>query len=227
MKTTIPSSHVPRVYHKVQSRILSGGYSEFFRTRGMEDFWTEFTGFLLSKKGAPIKIVVPACSSGEEAYSIAMLVKRLGLRATITAFDRDTQRIRQAKEGKYQKSHYPNCTSRLLLSGYGHYFSGLEDAQKDGFSVTQGIKTLVTFLCADLLGDIADELLDADIICIHNVIARTQQEQNSILAACVRISKKGTKIFTNPKHAESTGFEAHQTTKIITKTTTDLILEVL
>ena len=53
----------------------------------------------------PLKALVVGCSSGDEAYSLGIVLSELGLPFHIDAVDIDAKRIKEAKEGVFDGSH--------------------------------------------------------------------------------------------------------------------------
>ena len=68
---------------------------------------------------ARIKIWCAGCATGEEAYSIAIILDELGLldRTTIYATDIDTQALHVARTRRYSATHMLACTQNYYLSG--------------------------------------------------------------------------------------------------------------
>ena len=102
--------------------------------------------------GRPLRLWVPGCSSGEEAYSLAMLLDEALARlpghapqAQIFATDIDKQMLRIAREGRYgieaaQAVPEP-YRSRCLI------------AQEQGYAVTPSVREMVRFSDHSLIKD--------------------------------------------------------------------------
>jgi two-component system CheB/CheR fusion protein len=106
----------------------------------------------LKKNGEPIKIWVVACSSGEEAYSVAMLFleymeehKMLHIPIKIFATDIDSEALETASRGLYDESIEEDVTQARLRK----YFTR-EDSM---YRVSVELRKLVIFANHDVLRD--------------------------------------------------------------------------
>jgi two-component system CheB/CheR fusion protein len=106
----------------------------FFRDTGAHEYLktTLFPRILKSKgAGETLRIWIPACSSGEEAFSIAMMLlevqssKSLSVPIQIFATDLSAQAIAKARVGEYSKhevaSVSPTRLQRFYLKSGGNY----------------------------------------------------------------------------------------------------------
>lgn len=98
-----------------------------------------------------LRIWVPGCSSGEEAYSMAMLfaeamrVERRRLSVQIFASDIDEQMLKIAREGAYPVIGLADIPEHLRM----HYTIG----HGNTFTVTPGIRDMVRFSAHNLIKD--------------------------------------------------------------------------
>ncbi len=93
--------------------VVSIGYSGFFRS------WRTFMVLerLISGIKGPLKIWVPGCAGGEEAYTIAAILEGLGHENyTIFATDINKNLIRKARAGVYPIIHLKEIPKRFLNS---------------------------------------------------------------------------------------------------------------
>jgi chemotaxis protein methyltransferase CheR len=141
--------------------IISSSEKEFrrfadFITINVTEFFRDSKKFeYLQKKIFPeiLKITTEpliwsaACSTGDEAYSIAIILEELGLKKTvkILATDVDSEAIRKAEKGIYEEANLKNI-SNLRKSR----FFVRQDRQ---FIVNEYIKNRVKFKHHDLLKD--------------------------------------------------------------------------
>jgi chemotaxis protein methyltransferase CheR len=113
-----------------------------------------------------LKIWCAACSSGQEPYSLSMLLKEhpllSGWRIDILATDLSNQILAQAKAGSYSQFEVQRGLPVQMLV---KYFS----KQADNWIVKPELKDPITFKSANLLTDIA-HLGQFDIVFCRNVL---------------------------------------------------------
>lgn len=126
----------------------------FFRdAEAFEFLRTHVIPALLKDKGASdtIRIWAPGCSSGEEAYSIAMLMAealgRLTAKPTVQIFatDIDEQMLQKARKASYPHSAVKDVPLELL----DRYFF----AQEDDYVLAQSIRDMVRISSHNLIKD--------------------------------------------------------------------------
>ena len=128
----------------------------------------------------PLKIWSAACSSGEEPYSIAILIlekfrKELGrFGVSILATDLDEKVLRQASEGIYAEKCFGEISPELKKK----YFSQHPD---NYYSVNDDVRNLVVFEKNNLLEKGLFERQDI-IFCRNMLIYVSREEQERILA---------------------------------------------
>jgi two-component system, chemotaxis family, CheB/CheR fusion protein len=124
----------------------------------------------------PIRVWVAGCATGEEAYSIAMLLleeaSRHELRPTIQVFgsDLDSRALTIAREGRYPSSIEADVSEERLKRFFVH--------DGDAYRVRQEVRDIVLFAVHDLLKD--PPFSHVDLISCRNVLIyldRDLQEQ--------------------------------------------------
>ncbi len=101
---------------------------------------------------SPLRIWVPGCSTGEEAYTLAMLLLEVmreeGFTVPVQIFatDLDPESIRMARRGLYPAQIAAQIPSAWL----DHYFVREDD---DGYRVSKRVRECVVFSTHDLLRD--------------------------------------------------------------------------
>ncbi len=120
-----------------------------------------------SRTQAGLRIWVPGCSTGEEAYSIAMALSeymskhRIKLPVRIFATDINEVFIRQARAGVYGSRKTANLSAERLK----HFFV----EAPDGYQVAESIREMCTFARHDLARD--PPFSNIDLISCQNVLA--------------------------------------------------------
>lgn len=142
--------------------------SEFWRNPGRWE--TLQNRFLpeLTKPGGGLKVWSAACSTGEEPYTIAMLLAEQGLleRSKLLATDLDTGVLAKAREGIYLERSLRDVPREIIST----YFK-----QRDGaYEVTDRLKTAVQFRQHNLLHDSYES--DFDLIVCRNVLIYFTEE---------------------------------------------------
>jgi two-component system CheB/CheR fusion protein len=128
--------------------------TSFFRDTDTHKYLKEtlFPKLIKRKKnGEPLRMWVPACSTGEEAYSIAMMLleiqesKSLAIPIQIFATDLSTHAINKARMGTYSKqdleSVSPKRIQRFFLKSDG------------GFRVNKALRDICVFATHNILND--------------------------------------------------------------------------
>jgi chemotaxis protein methyltransferase CheR len=102
-----------------------------------------------------IKIWVAGCATGEEAYSIAILLKEEGLygRATIFATDFNDIALKKAREGIYPVDEMKRYTANYHQSGGRQSFSDYYHAYCGAAVMNSSLKEQITFANHNLATD--------------------------------------------------------------------------
>jgi two-component system, chemotaxis family, CheB/CheR fusion protein len=127
--------------------------TSFFRDAGAFEVLQEHLAGMLGEKGpeAPVRVWVPGCATGEEAYSIAILLletmDRLGKQFPVKIFASDLNRraIEIAREGIYPDSIAADVSEQRLQRFF----------QRNGtqFQVTGQVRSLLVFSLHDVMRD--------------------------------------------------------------------------
>ncbi len=116
--------------------------------------------------GAPVRVWIPACATGEEAYSFAILLNEyldahsLPNTVQIFASDIDLTAIEKARRGVYPK----NIAAELSAEHLAAYF----DEETDGYRVKKRLRDSIVFAEHNLLSDPPYSRLD--IISCRNLL---------------------------------------------------------
>lgn len=140
----------------------------FFRDRSVFGGLAKILHTLVKgkQKHDNLRVWVAGCATGEEAYSIAILLaeelKKLkkSLQAQIFATDVDNNNINIARKGFYTSQAVQNVPGDLL----GKYFTEING----GFQINSAIRDMLVFAPHDLLAD--PPFSNLDILCCRNVL---------------------------------------------------------
>ncbi|MFG1284968.1 chemotaxis protein CheB [Xanthobacter autotrophicus] len=127
----------------------------------------------------PLRIWVPGCSTGEEAYSLAMLfveaiaATKRNVRVQVFASDVDPDAVAQAREGFYPEA----VASSLSPERLDRFFT--KDAH--GFRIAQGLRAAVVFTVQNVLADPPFSRLDF-ISCRNLLIYLAPEAQARIIS---------------------------------------------
>lgn len=128
---------------------------------------------------SPLKIWSVGCSSGEEPYTLAIILKEYfekelrRFSASIVATDFDAEVIAKAREGIYPDKSLNEVPEKIKEK----YFTSLNGG---AFSIAPQIKNLVTFKRRNILQDDLHEKQDL-IICRNMLIYFSREQQGAIL----------------------------------------------
>lgn len=144
------------------------GVTSFFRDAESFESLKEALKKILENKsgGSPIRIWVPGCSTGEEAYSIAIILAQLlnnrpeRLNIQIFGTDIDEKAITIARKGVYAQSSLQGLDDKIIDS----YFI----ARDNGFELIKSIRSMVMFSRHDLTGN--PPFLKMDLISCRNLM---------------------------------------------------------
>ncbi len=123
-----------------------------------------------------IRVWIAGCAAGEEAYSVAILLKEEGLlpRATIYATDINERALAAAKEGIYPLSQVREYTENYQRSGPLDSFSSYYHAAHDRIVMNRDLKQSITFARHNLVSDYV--FAEMHLILCRNVMIYFNQE---------------------------------------------------
>jgi len=153
---------------------LTINVSEFFRnSSNWETLEKEIIPGLQKDRGGPIKIWSAGCSTGEEPYSLAMLVKekKISIKNHILATDLDQVVLAKAMKGQYSEKEIEGVPPVMRKK----YFTVTDKK----YTVTDEIKKTIRFMKQDLLKDTFDK--GFDLILCRNVVIYFTEETKRIL----------------------------------------------
>jgi len=162
--------------------------SEFFRNNNNWQILVSKIIPELRKEQKSLKIWSAGCSTGEEAYSLAMLAKanNIPLNGSILATDLDEGVLEKAKIGLY--------SSRAVEGISPDYLKKYFTRQGETYQINDEIKQMVNFKQQDLLKDTFDKSLDL-ILCRNVVIYFTEHSKNLLYKKFAAALRAGGVLF--------------------------------
>ncbi|HUE45309.1 MAG TPA: chemotaxis protein CheB, partial [Aestuariivirgaceae bacterium] len=142
--------------------------------------------------GASIRVWAPACSTGEEAYSLAMLVtehaEAAGKRFDLKVFATDVQEtnLRKARDGVYPAAALAGLPAPRLA----RFFEKLDGS----YQVSKELRDMVVFAPHNLLRDPPFSRLDL-VSCRNFLIYLEPDAQQRIIALCHFALRQGGHLF--------------------------------
>jgi chemotaxis protein methyltransferase CheR len=129
-----------------------------------------------------IKIWLAGCATGEEAYSLAILLKEEGMlnRSIIYATDINQHSLQLAKEGIYPLQYMKNYTSNYQKAEGKNSFSDYYIARYDSALLDKSLKQNIVFASHNLACDTSFNEFHL-IICRNVLIYFNQQLQNKVI----------------------------------------------
>jgi chemotaxis protein methyltransferase CheR len=182
--------------------------SEFYRNPNRWEALEKNIFPRLLKESKKLKIWSAACSTGEEPYSLVLLLSRfLPLsEIRVKATDLDTNAISRAKKGSYLERSLQDVPRDLVDKHF----------TKDGFSyhISSDVKSRVTFDKQNLLADPFESGFDL-IVCRNVMIYFTEEAKSYLYHKFSKALRPGGVLFVGSTeqifHPSKYGFEAEDT----------------
>jgi chemotaxis protein methyltransferase CheR len=129
-----------------------------------------------------IKIWIAGSSTGEEVYSVAILLKENGLleRSVIYATDINQRSLQTAKEGIYHLKNMKRYTSNYIKAGGQHSFSDYYIAKYDSVLLDRSLRQNIVFSVHNLAIDRSFNEFQL-ILCRNVLIYFNQQLQSRVV----------------------------------------------
>ncbi len=156
-------------------RYITINVSEFFRNPKQWVVLEENIMPMLFQKHERLKIWSAACSTGEEPYSLAMMLDKIRAldRVEIIATDIDRHVLNKAKSGVYNEKNLEGLSDTSIR----RYFSNVEDNKR--YKIADRLKKCIKFRQHDLLKDPYPS--DCHLIICRNVMIYFTEEAKAKL----------------------------------------------
>ena len=153
------------------------GVTNFFRDPGLFDFLKEkaIPQLLQDRpKGNPVRVWSPGCSTGEETYSLAIVLKECleelkfqdGPAIQIFGTDLDKDAIDKARRGTFSAGIAADVSPERLARFFVH--------EDEGYRIKKEVRDLVVFAPQNLLVD--PPFTKVDILCCRNLLIYVNAE---------------------------------------------------
>lgn len=197
----------------------------FFRDTDVFEIFNARLGELIKSKkdNSEFRVWIPACSTGEEVYSTAILILehleklKKNLRVQIFATDVNQKVLNLARSGSYPENDLSEMNEDLVEK-YFYYQNG-------SYKVNKDLKDLVLFAHHDIINN--PPFLKLDLICCRNLLIYFKSELQSKIINIFHYSlKEGGMLFLGK--SESIGrtgsgfFEVQRRSKIYKKRVTGI-----
>lgn len=196
---------------KIYKRFLNHltiNVSEFFRNPSQWEVLKKKIIPALLLNRTSLKIWSAGCSTGEEPYTLAMLLTEsfTTVHHSILATDFDNKALNKAMEGFYMNKDIQGIPDKYLRK----YFR----AQEGGYQVQEELKRSITFKEHNLLTDIFPEQIDL-IVCRNVVIYFKEKTKEQLYGKFYRALRPGGILFMGSTEqiiqAKILGFESAAT----------------
>lgn len=131
------------------------------------------------KGAAPMRVWSSACSTGEEAWSIAMVLREAGCPAEIRASDIDSEVLHTASTGVYRSERVTDLEPERLKK---HFLRGT-GGNEGLVSIRPELRSMVKFSQLNLQSPVWPEQGRFDVIFCRNVVIYFDREDQKRLAA--------------------------------------------
>jgi two-component system, chemotaxis family, CheB/CheR fusion protein len=171
------------------------GVTSFFRDPGAFEVLAKaaLPGLLAARPdGAPVRVWAPGCSTGEEAYSLAMVLREQMDRGTqqfsvqIFATDLDHKAVEAARAGLYPEGIARDVRPQRLVRFFVK--------EKDGYRIKKDIREMVIFAAQNVLKDPPFTKIDL-LICRNLLIYLQPEAQERVLSLFHYALKPGGVLF--------------------------------
>ena len=153
------SDMIPKLLH---DEVFFGQLAQYFSVSVTEMFRDPSVYFAVREKVVPLlktwphfKVWLAGCATGEEAYSLSIVLKECGAydRATLYATDFNDASLKQAREGIYEIENMKAATKNYQQSGGKASFSEYYHARYNAAVMDGSLKERITFANHNLAVD--------------------------------------------------------------------------
>lgn len=143
--------------------------SRFMRNRPVFDRLHSELIRLAARHPWPLRIWSAGCATGEEAYSLALILERNGISGTVVATDIDPAALQRASAGRYRRDVLHEMSPEEIDDCFD-----CPANREDDFRVTDQLRRRVRFERHDLMSGPMHGNPQFDLICCRNVLIYLQ-----------------------------------------------------
>ena len=157
-----------------------------------------------ARKGRPIKVWCAGCSTGEEAYTLAFLLRDAACPARILATDLSAESVAIARAGMYRRRPGLNSFRAMPARAWRHFNVAEEDP--DCWTVATAIRAMVEFSVRNLMTPHPPGFAADLISCRNTLIYFGASGLHQVEATLVAASRAGSVLLLGPaerlRHSE-------------------------
>jgi len=128
---------------------------------------------LLPEIVPPVRIWSAACSNGQEAYSLAMLLEEAGIEGAVIATDLSTAALQRTSAARYARRELSGVSAERLARHFTR--------DGDHWLVNQSVRNRVRTLHHNLLDPLPPEVLGCQVVFCRNVLIYLSPDQVRLL----------------------------------------------
>jgi two-component system CheB/CheR fusion protein len=133
---------------------------------------TVLPALIEARRGAPLRIWCAGCGTGEEPYTLAMLLVKAGIEGTIVATDIDDSALAQARAGLFELT----ATSELPPELTREYLEPVVERGQPRYQAHERLRSRIRFARHDVTSDVPPTRRDDrfDLVSCRNVLIYLQ-----------------------------------------------------
>jgi chemotaxis protein methyltransferase CheR len=192
-------THVPETDPKWQQLVEAMLVHETFFYRHMDQLDVvsrEVLPLLRQRTGGAIQVWCAGCSTGEEAYTLAFLLRDAACRGRVLATDLSAISVAEAEAGLYRLRPGLNSFRTMPAHGWQHFDP--HPSEPNCWSVATGVRQSVGFAVHNLMTPLMLPMKADLISCRNTLIYFSEDSLRQVEAMLVAASRPGTVLLLGP-----------------------------
>jgi chemotaxis protein methyltransferase CheR len=144
----------------------------------------------------PLRVWCAGCSTGEEAYTLAFLLRDAGCRAMVTGTDLSSEAIDQARLGRYRQRPGLHSFRAMPDHGWRHFVA--HPVERDSWDIAPEIRREIVFTDHNLMAHQAPNFTADIISCRNTLIYFGPTGQRRAEATLMLAARPGTVLLLGP-----------------------------